>query len=342
MKRLLISLIFILSVFAIPLSAYACSMGQGQMMDMGESPWFQYGVTLTLKNAENLGLDDKQINRLEGIRDKYTKEIIKLEADLKALEIDLNTLLKTDNIDLPKIKNTVKKIEGAQSQTRYLRIEAFTEARKVLKPEQKEKLKKLIEMPPAQMKGYMGKDMDCPMMKGGMGGSMMGGGKEGGMMMDCPMMKGGMGGMMGGMMGGNMGGETTGGQTKNEEVAAAPQTQAGTQIQEKTAGAVTIIAAIKNPVDIGGSSELVFDLKLDTHSVNLDAFNFNEGIVLKDDKGNIYKPVSTKPSGSGHHRESEVRFKNPRAAGFIELVVKDIGGVKETVFRWESPKGIKM
>ncbi|MBI5682385.1 MAG: hypothetical protein HZC45_04340 [Deltaproteobacteria bacterium] len=103
-----------------------------------------------------------------------------------------------------------------------------------------------------------------------------------------------------------------------------------------------MIAEFKNPVDVGGSNELVFDVKLDTHSVNLDAFNFNEGIVLKDDKGNIYKPIAAKPSGSGHHREAEVKFKNPGTTGFIELVVKDMGGVKETVFKWQTPKGIKM
>ncbi|MBI5682384.1 MAG: hypothetical protein HZC45_04335 [Deltaproteobacteria bacterium] len=228
MKKILITLSLV-ALIIVPLSAYACSMGQGQMMDIGASPWFQQGITLTLKNAENLELDERQKNKLEGIRDKYTKDIIKIDAELKTNDIDLNNLLKMDNIDLLKVKNTVKKIEAIESQIRYLRIEAFTEARKVLNPEQKGKLKKLMEMPYGQIKGGMGQGMDssmmkdemtdCPMMKGMMGGSgMMGQGMMGGMDkgMDCPMMKGGMG----EMMGGGMGGGTAGEQTAKTEVAA--------------------------------------------------------------------------------------------------------------------------
>ncbi|HBO84721.1 MAG TPA: hypothetical protein DD641_07080 [Deltaproteobacteria bacterium] len=83
-------------------------------------------------------------------------------------------------------------------------------------------------------------------------------------------------------------------------------------------------------------------MKLDTHTVNLDAFKFKEGVILKDDKGNTYKSSSVKESGSGHHRQTEIRFKNPGKVKFVELVVKDIDGVKETVFKWQASEGMKM
>jgi len=41
------------------------------------------------------------------------------------------------------------------------------------------------------------------------------------------------------------------------------------------------------------------------------------------------------PSGSVHHRSAVIRFANHGKVKSMELVVKDLGGVKETVFRWE-------
>ena len=118
--------------------------------------------------------------------------------------------------------------------------------------------------------------------------------------------------------------------------------QGSSMTQEQKAGDVTVIAVFKNPDSLGGKDKLVFNIKFDTHTVNLDAFKFNEGIVLKDDKGNIYKPASVKETGSGHHREADVKFKNPGKVKSIELIVKDLAGVKETVFKWEFSEGMKM
>lgn len=128
-----------------------------------------------------------------------------------------------------------------------------------------------------------------------------------------------------GMMGGGMMGRDSG--------------EEGPMAKEKAAGEVTVIATLKNPNDIGGKEELEFEVKLDTHTVNLDAFNFEKSVTLKDDKGKTYKPSSSETSGSGHHRSAEVKFKNPGKVKSLELLVKDVGGVKETVLKWEiSPK----
>lgn len=341
MKRMIVVMSMFLFVFISANISHACEMMAGgmmkqEMMGGGHNPWFHHGVSLTLENAEKLGLDEKQKNELTGIRDKYTKEIIRLDAESKIAEMDLNKLLGDSDIDLSKVKDAVKKTEDLQSQIRYLRIEAFTEARKVLTDEQKGKLKKLMEMPPMPMKkegmkGGMMEGMDCPMMggmKGGMSG-MMQGGKEGGMMMDCPM----MGEMMGGM-----------GKEKGKKMAQGKESNAneGQMTQEKKAGDVTVIAEFKNPNSLGKKDDLVFSIKFDTHTANLDAFKFNEGVILKDDKGKTYKPASVKETGSGHHREADVKFKNPGKVKSLEIIVKDLAGVKETLFKWEFSEGMKM
>lgn len=266
------------------------------MMGMGENPWFHHGVSMTLMNAEKLGLSDKQKDQLEDLKDKYTKEIIRQDAERQIAEMDVDALLKGDVIDLVKVKDALKKVEGIETQIRYIRIEAFTEARKVLTDDQRKKLKELMEKAPPMM----------PMMEGMMKGGMMEG----------------MGEMMGeGMMGGGSG-------------------EKGPMTKEKAAGEVTVIATLKNPDDIGGKEEVEFEVKLDTHSVNLDKFDFKRDILIRDDKGKTYKPSSAETSGSGHHRSAEVKFKNPGKVKSVELLVKDVAGVKETVLKWDFQEGM--
>src|SRR4030042_2142246 len=126
-------------------------MGQG-VMGMGRERmghhrrWFQYGVTLMLQNADKLGLSDEQIKKLYEIKRKYSKDIIKQDAEMKIAEIDLGALLKESEINLSEVKEALKKVENFKTQIRYLRIMAFVEARKILTDEQKKSLKKLMEM----------------------------------------------------------------------------------------------------------------------------------------------------------------------------------------------------
>jgi hypothetical protein len=80
-------------------------------------------------------------------------------------------------------------------------------------------------------------------------------------------------------------------------------------------------------------------LTLDTYFVNLVRYDFEEVATLRDDTGKSYSVTSVERIGSGlkpHFRQAVLRF--PRVvpeAKTIELVVKDVAGVKERVFRWE-------
>ncbi len=77
---------------------------------------------------------------------------------------------------------------------------------------------------------------------------------------------------------------------------------------------------------------------LDTHSVNLDGYKFDGIAMLRDDSGKTY-PVEAveQASGSGHHRQAVLRFgKVAPEAKTIELIVKDVAGVKERTFRWST------
>ena len=97
-------------------------------------------------------------------------------------------------------------------------------------------------------------------------------------------------------------------------------------------GGVTVAATLLKDRTESTSIQLA----LDTHSVNLDAYQFDAIAVLRDDQGKAY-PLDAveKSTGAGHHRQAVLRFAKVEAsAKAVELIVKDIAGVKERTFRW--------
>ncbi len=102
--------------------------------------------------------------------------------------------------------------------------------------------------------------------------------------------------------------------------------------QSVAGGGVTVaITFLKERTDTP-----TFLVVLDTHSVNLDGYRFEEIVRLRDGKGSEVAPVAVEGvKGSGHHREATVRFAwpEPRPKA-IELVVTGVAGVPERAFRW--------
>ncbi len=99
-------------------------------------------------------------------------------------------------------------------------------------------------------------------------------------------------------------------------------------------GGVTVKVTYLNP---RGGEEARFDVALDTHSVNLDAYDLKALSVLRDGTGKDHKASRVENKGSGHHRQIIVVFPSPSPkAKTLELVIKDIGGVKERSFRWDA------
>jgi hypothetical protein len=104
--------------------------------------------------------------------------------------------------------------------------------------------------------------------------------------------------------------------------------------QQVSSGGVTVAATLLR--DQGEATAI--KLVLDTHSVGLDGYKFDEIAILQDDTGKSYPVVAVEQaSGGGHHRQAILRFEKVRAeAKTIELVVKDVAGVKERIFRWST------
>jgi hypothetical protein len=102
--------------------------------------------------------------------------------------------------------------------------------------------------------------------------------------------------------------------------------------QTVSGGGVTAKVTYLNP---RSGDDPRFLVVLDTHSANLDGYDLKTITVLRDDTGKTYLPTGVENKGSGHHREVMVNFpKVSNQAKRLELVIKDIAGVKERAFRW--------
>jgi hypothetical protein len=103
-------------------------------------------------------------------------------------------------------------------------------------------------------------------------------------------------------------------------------------VQSVVGGGVTAKVTFLNPKS---GDDPRFQIVLDTHSVNLDGYDLKTLASLRDDTGKTSTPTGAQNKGSGHHRESTVSFAKVSAeAKRLELMIKDVAGVKERVFRW--------
>ena len=104
------------------------------------------------------------------------------------------------------------------------------------------------------------------------------------------------------------------------------------ETQTVTGGGVTVKVTYLAQTD----HESRFSVALDTHSANLDVYDLKALIILRDDTGILLQPTAIENKGSGHHREAILTFPRPSTKRtWLELVIKDIAGVKERLFRWE-------
>jgi|SRR3989338_156756 len=95
--------------------------------------------------------------------------------------------------------------------------------------------------------------------------------------------------------------------------------------------------AIKvTPIELGkDAGAWRFQIVFDTHSGSLDD-DILMVATLADDKGSIYKPTAWERAGpGGHHREGVLIFNAIYPLPpFVELKVKNVGGVAERLFTW--------
>jgi hypothetical protein len=85
----------------------------------------------------------------------------------------------------------------------------------------------------------------------------------------------------------------------------------------------------------------VFDVVLDTHSVDLDGIDLSSSAVLRVDGAEV-QPLSWDAPKGGHHRSGTLTFPATTADGSpvidsgstVELVIRDVADVAERTYQW--------
>lgn len=105
-------------------------------------------------------------------------------------------------------------------------------------------------------------------------------------------------------------------------------------------GPVEMAVLYLNPLRQEAGSVLSFEVRMNTHSVNLDVYEMGEISFLRIDGGDEQKALGwSKPGGGGHHRSGVLKFAGPIPSGArsLQVIIRGVGGVKERVFEWKLP-----
>ena len=93
----------------------------------------------------------------------------------------------------------------------------------------------------------------------------------------------------------------------------------------------------------GRNAGPVFDVTMDTHSVDLDGYDLTELAVLRNGRGKEVRPSGWDAPKGGHHRKGTLRFPEKAPDGSpvigpdsreIELIIRNVAGVPERNFEW--------
>ena len=106
-------------------------------------------------------------------------------------------------------------------------------------------------------------------------------------------------------------------------------------------GSVEVVAVYLNPLGKSNGNQQSFELTLDTHSADLSQYKLKELSTLKVEGGTEIQASEWKNTGGGgHHVSGTLTFdvSDLGNAKYIELVVKNVGGVEERVLRWLLPQ----
>ena len=105
-------------------------------------------------------------------------------------------------------------------------------------------------------------------------------------------------------------------------------------------GSVTVDAVFLNPLLDEPGNTLMFELRISTHSENLDNYNPQNHISLKIGNGMLHRAIGwTEQKRDTHHIEGVLQFAGPvpPISKHLELFIHDLGRVNKRTFKWVLP-----
>jgi Heavy-metal resistance len=109
-----------------------------------ESPAERPLITLMLNWRQELALSPSQVEGLERLRSEFQREATRRDAEVRAAESELATLLQAQAPNLATVETKVREIEKQRADYRLARIKTIEQGRAQLTPEQRAKLSSLL------------------------------------------------------------------------------------------------------------------------------------------------------------------------------------------------------
>ena len=93
---------------------------------------------------QELGLSPAQVQSLERLRSDFQREATRRDAELRAAETALGTMVQAEPVDLTAVEGKLRDIEKQRADLRLARIKTIEEGKTQLTPEQRAKLSTLL------------------------------------------------------------------------------------------------------------------------------------------------------------------------------------------------------
>ena len=124
---------------AVALVAFGLALSAAAQVDLPEGKWWKRP-----RIAQEIGLTEDQSRQIEDIFVKSRPRLIDLKADLEKKQFDLRQALEHDG-DRAEVEKKLDLVEAARRDLQKTRVLMLLDMRKVLKPEQWERLKEMRE-----------------------------------------------------------------------------------------------------------------------------------------------------------------------------------------------------
>lgn len=150
MKKILAVMIALLVALAFTVPSGYADMG-GKCMMMGKKDGghmdleekFHKKVMMVYKNQQELGLSQEQLDAIKALKIQTKKNLIKLQAEIDLVMVDLKSAMWEDEIDMDAVDALITKKYDTKKQKAKTTISAIAQLGKILTAEQKTKLKSL-------------------------------------------------------------------------------------------------------------------------------------------------------------------------------------------------------
>jgi len=125
-------------------------MGQGMMCPMMKKmkenmgPMQMMGPDI-MAYADKLQLTQDQKDKIDATMVAHKKDMIQKNADREIAQVDLNELMKKDDLDLTAISDQLKKIASMDADMKFAQIKVGVDTKSILTKEQKDNLKMIQE-----------------------------------------------------------------------------------------------------------------------------------------------------------------------------------------------------